>query len=486
MTTNQDLARLETELRADDLANLKRRRTNNRRDATRNERFCKDCTALPLDELDVGSFVHHLEKINTDIAIAELLQNAILVHLKQEDEEKEEDEHHNYHRKMLATRKGLTQQLTAADVRQQSDLAKTSIDSLVVLPTLTSYGTEKALTELSTTLATLQARAHPLKERPELLETLLGLSKNLTTLWERFNQDNPDNKLVLSTITTPKGMSKFDHLPRIELPSFNGEGSEWRPYWEKFTNALSKDTTLTDVDRLSFLVMTMKCKEGREIIDSHTRRSPDYEAAVHALKERYDQPRVICRTTHQSFSQHGWELTNEGIGQIITLIQRTIATMKECAVDSLETLYTVIAELHMPDDFFRYWTEKTADVGTPPNSDKLIEMLQQYRLRLQGRTIDASSTLKSSTAHPVKQKQWKSSSTTFHVQKDKDCAFCYDGNHPLYLCDAFKAKSMEDSYRRAIHKLVPLLEDDSSFPSPVCSGLDPPQEEATSPTPKSL
>ena len=372
-------------------------------------------------------------------------------------------------------------QLTAADVRQQSDLAKTSIDSLVVLPTLTSYGTEKALTELSTTLATLQARAHPLKERPELLETLLGLSKNLTTLWERFNQDNPDNKLVLSTISTPKGMSKFDRLPRIELPSFNGEGSEWRPYWEKFTNALSKDTTLTDVDRLSFLVMTMKCKEGREIIDSHTRRSPDYEAAVRALKERYDQPRVICRTTHQSFSQHGWELTNEGIGQIITLIQRTIATMKECAVDSLETLYTVIAELHMPDDFFRYWTEKTADAKTPPNSDKLIEMLQQYRLRLQGRTIDASSTLKSSTAHPVKQKQWKSSSTTFHVQKDKDCAFCHDGNHPLYLCDAFKAKSVEDSYRRAIHKLVPLLEDDSSFPSPVCSGLDPPQEEATSP-----
>ena len=105
----------------------------------------------------------------------------------------------------------------------------------------------------------------------------------------------------------------------------------------------------------------MKCKEGMEIINSHTRRSPDYEAAVRALKERYDQPRVTSRTTHQNFSQHVWKLTNEGIGQIVTLMQRTIATMKECSVDSLETLYTVIAELHMPDEFFRYWTEKTAD-----------------------------------------------------------------------------------------------------------------------------
>ncbi len=85
-----------------------------------------------------------------------------------------------------------------------------------------------------------------------------------------------------------------------------------------------------------------------------------YEAAVQALKERYDQPRIIGRSTHQAFVKHSLKLTDEGISQIITLIQRTISTMKECSVDSLETLYTVIAELLMPDDFFRYWTEKNS------------------------------------------------------------------------------------------------------------------------------
>ena len=120
---------------------------------------------------------------------------------------------------------------------------------------------------------------------------------------------------------------------------------------------LQNDSTLTNVDRLSFMLMTMKCKEGKEIINSHTRRGPDYDAAVRALKERYDQPRVISRSTHQNFTKHVWKLTNEGISQLITLIQRTIATMKECGVDSIEALYTVIAELHMLDDFFRYWTE---------------------------------------------------------------------------------------------------------------------------------
>ena len=65
---------------------------------------------------------------------------------------------------MLATRKGLTQQLIAVDVHQQSGLAKLSMESLAVLLSLAYYGTEKALTELGTTLTTLQAQAHPLKD----------------------------------------------------------------------------------------------------------------------------------------------------------------------------------------------------------------------------------------------------------------------------------------------------------------------------------
>ncbi len=64
----------------------------------------------------------------------------------------------------------------------------------------------------------------------------------------------------------------------------------------------------------------MKCKEGNEIIDSHTRRVPDYGTAVRALKERNDQPRVTSHSTYQSFEKHTCKLTDEGIGQLITLI----------------------------------------------------------------------------------------------------------------------------------------------------------------------
>ena len=79
MTTSHDLACLEAELRTEGIESLRRWRRNNRRDATRNERYHSDCVAQPLEDLDAGSIEHHLEKIEANISIAGLLQNPILL-----------------------------------------------------------------------------------------------------------------------------------------------------------------------------------------------------------------------------------------------------------------------------------------------------------------------------------------------------------------------------------------------------------------------
>ena len=78
---------------------------------------------MSLDELDADSIKHHFKKTNSDIAIAEVLPNAILGCHKWGDEEKEENEDHNYHCKMLTTHRRFTQQLTAADVHPTERLS---------------------------------------------------------------------------------------------------------------------------------------------------------------------------------------------------------------------------------------------------------------------------------------------------------------------------------------------------------------------------
>jgi len=237
--------------------------------------------------------------------IETIYSNNKLSHLKEEEEEIEEDEHHTHHCRMLTIRKALCNQFSAARVYEQSTLAKETIDYYVVQQAITGYGIEANLKELSSQLTELQASAHPLKLYPKLSEYIHELLKKLTTLWERYNNDNPESK-VSSTAKDVKHteISKFDRLPRLELPSFNEKNSEWRSYWEKFTNVLKKDNTLTSVYKLSFLLMTVKSQEGKDIIDSQTRQGPDYDAAVKALKECSDQPRVTSRTVHKSFTNH--------------------------------------------------------------------------------------------------------------------------------------------------------------------------------------
>ncbi len=94
------------------------------------------------------------------------------------------------------------------------------------------------------------------------MDILQGLSRDLATLWERFHMDNPDDKTSVSKVVKSSAVSRFDRLPHIELPSFNGEDGGWRPYWEKFNNALEKDPSLTNVDRLSFLLMTIRIRSS--------------------------------------------------------------------------------------------------------------------------------------------------------------------------------------------------------------------------------
>ncbi len=104
--------------------------------------------------MDIGSIEHHLEKINTDILIAELLQNAILAHVKEEDQDKEEDEYHSYCHKMLATRKSLTQQLVAARSLTKLNLCVQFLYSLKDHPELMDF-LQTAMKDLNQTMGEL-------------------------------------------------------------------------------------------------------------------------------------------------------------------------------------------------------------------------------------------------------------------------------------------------------------------------------------------
>ena len=213
-----------------------------------------------------------------------------------------------------------------------------------------------------------------------------ALIRDLMDLQVKNRKGLTDSTPPSAPSTRLTGLSKFDRLPRLVLPDFDGTPVGWRPFWEKFQNALSKDTGLIDVDKLAFLNMSVKGEEAKLIIESKTRSGPDYDGAIQALQDRYDQPRQTCRTSLQSVLNHRIDLSSESITKTITLFKTSLAVVKECTDSSQESLYTVLCKLLMPEKLFQNWIEESSKMKKTPGFDHLAEYLRRYQMQFRGRT----------------------------------------------------------------------------------------------------
>jgi len=447
MATSTDRGKLDSELEGLDLPTLKKRRKNARRSATRCETFLRELESCEVKDLDLKTITSHLEKIHQDIKTLDALHDAIMDKITEEEGETEEASYTADSAKRLKTSNALAELAEATHLYSRCKVIKHSLDRYSSLPKLDSCNIRPALDDLKCKLDEMEESAVTIKGRPELQEGILILIRDLLELQIRNGKDWTDSTIPTSAPPTGStGLSKFERLPRLALPEFDGTPIGWRPFWEKFQNALSKDTGLTVVDKLAFLNMAVKGKEAKLIIESVTRSGPDFDGAIQALQDRYDQPRQTCRTSLQSVLNHKIDLSSEGITKTITLFQTSLAVVKECTDGSVDALYTALCELLMPEKLFQNWVEESAKLKITPAFDHLSEYLRRYQMRFCGRTDTIKSNLTSNTSGRTNFHRPRSATqpSTLHVQGTRSCPLCPSDTHPLYLCDNFKAQSVEE------------------------------------------
>ncbi len=79
--------------------------------------------------------------------------------------------------------------------------------------------------------------------RPEVHEGIKCLIRDLMELQIRNGKDLTEGISSTAPSVSPTELSKFERLPRLALPEFDVTPVGWRSFWEKFQNALSKDTS---------------------------------------------------------------------------------------------------------------------------------------------------------------------------------------------------------------------------------------------------
>lgn len=79
-------------------------------------------------------------------------------------------------------------------------------------------------------------------------------------------------------------------LPKLDVPTFNGNILYWRSFWKQFSLSIHDRTNLSNSEKLVYLQPALKGGSARSAIEGLSRSGDNYEEAILCLKGRYDRP----------------------------------------------------------------------------------------------------------------------------------------------------------------------------------------------------
>ena len=81
-------------------------------------------------------------------------------------------------------------------------------------------------------------------------------------------------------------------LPKLILPKFKGDVTNYRSFWEMFESAVHKNASLTNIDKFNYL---MSLLEGQALraIKGLAVTEENYQAALDILRERFGNTQQI-------------------------------------------------------------------------------------------------------------------------------------------------------------------------------------------------
>ncbi|XP_071136836.1 uncharacterized protein [Mytilus edulis] len=99
-----------------------------------------------------------------------------------------------------------------------------------------------------------------------------------------------------SSYTVPSAISSNHRLPKLTLPTFNGNILEWPSFWDSYESAVHYNPTLTDVQKFKAQLEN----EAAQTITGFSLTNANYAEAVNVLIERFGQTHKITQAHLQA------------------------------------------------------------------------------------------------------------------------------------------------------------------------------------------
>ncbi|XP_053968764.1 uncharacterized protein LOC128870195 [Anastrepha ludens] len=239
-----------------------------------------------------------------------------------------------------------------------------------------------------------------------------------------------------ASVTTP--VSAAIRLPKMELPKFSGDSTEWIGFFDAFSTLVDCNAALSNGEKLHYLRSCLR-GDALKIISGFKICDVNYEEAWDLLKSRYKVMRVIAEGHFRAMAnvKRAASDTADAIKGVIDAFQQHIRELKAlgCPVEFWDDwlVYELVNKL---DFETREQWELSLVTDEPPSFEQLSTFLE---VRYRSLSMLSSSTVlvpaKGKTASVCK------STNVFHAVQDQNSTGCH-----------YKAKCNSTSACRICHQ----------------------------------
>ena len=91
-------------------------------------------------------------------------------------------------------------------------------------------------------------------------------------------------------------------LPKLELPKFRGDKTQWKGFWDQFNTSRHENTSLSDIKKCNSL-RTFLTDSAYSLFSGLSLNSENYKEAVNVLKERFGNKQTLVFSYMDRFLQ---------------------------------------------------------------------------------------------------------------------------------------------------------------------------------------
>ena len=227
-------------------------------------------------------------------------------------------------------------------------------------------------------------------------------------------------------------------LPKIAVPTFNGDILTWKPFWEQFSVAVHSRTDISNQEKLVYLRHSVKDGSARSTIEGLSRTGENYDEAIECLKTRYDKPRLI----HQAHVRKILDIPplKSGSGKELRHLHDTalqhLRALKSMGFDPSGPFITSMLELKLDPGTMFEWQRNSSELTDTPHYDELLKFINLRAQASEHCVIDSN---RKPHNEMKKNKPFPAHPANVTPPAPELCVVCKNVSHPLFSCGKFKA-----------------------------------------------